>query len=335
MNIFIRNEIYQNEYRCPLSPADIKILIEHGFRFVVQKSSHRIFTNQEFADISGLVLTNKEWYEPEFQTFLILGIKELSHLHNLHSHTHLYFSHSFKQQENSYQILSAFAKSKSILHDFEFLLDSSGNRLIAFGFYAGLAGATLGLQEFFQKSSGNSIQNLTHWNSFHDMLTSLSIPLQKQPKILIIGSKGRCGSGVCSVLQTLSIPFSTMNKNEPLQDFYQFDIIFNCILLDTTYTTIWFPTDFSPNHHTVIVDISCDYSKPNNPIPLYSKPTTWNEPVYTPHPNISIIAIENLPSLLPKESSIHFSKQLTKLFLENDEEVWIANKNYFLKLLTI
>jgi saccharopine dehydrogenase (NAD+, L-lysine-forming) len=82
------------------------------------------------------------------------------------------------------------------------------------------------------------------------------------------------------------------------------------------------------------VDISCDYSKLNNPIQLYSAATTWKKPVYKPSEHISIIAIENLPSLLPRESSIHFSKQLTRLLLENDEDIWQSNKNYFLRCLT-
>ena len=336
MNIYIRNEHYENEYRSPLTPQDIQSLTKKGFRFTIQESNHRVFTNQEFQDISGVFLTQKEWFEPEFKTFLILGIKELSYLEKLHQHTHCYFSHSFKQQTNSKSILSAFSTSKSILHDIEYLLDSSGNRLIAFGFYAGLVGATLGLQEFMlsQSKKKNSLENLTCWNSFEEMLASIQIPSKLSPRICVLGSHGRCGSGVCFLLQKVNLSYTTFNTKDSIQNLDQYDLVFNCILLDTSYSQIWFSKEFIPRDPIVIVDISCDYSKPNNPIPLYKEATTWKHPVYTPCETVRIIAIENLPSLLPKESSIHFSQQLTKLLLENDENVLQSNKNYFLQLIS-
>ena len=329
MKIYIRNEIYENEYRSPIVPHDIQVLTNHNYFFYIQESKHRIFSNQEFQECSGVQLTSKEWFDPEFQDCFILGIKELPYLENLHQHTHCYFSHSFKQQANANQILRAFSKSKSILYDIEYLLDKKGNRLIAFGYYAGLTGAVLGLQEYIQYQS---LEQLVPWASYEDMVSSIQIPPYFQPKILIIGSKGRCGSGVRSVLNTLHIPYTTMDKGEE-KDIHTFDIVFNCILLDTDYTRIWFPKDYTTDQKMVIVDISCDYSKPNHPIPLYSEATTWKKPVYKPSENISIIAIENLPSLLPKESSIHFSKYLTKLLLENDQDIWQSNKNYFLRCL--
>lgn len=323
--------MYENEYRTPLVPNDIRLLTNHGFHFTIQKSNHRIFKNQEFIDISGVVLTNKEWFEPEFQTFLILGIKELPFLEKLHCHTHCYFSHSFKQQSNSTTILSAFFNSNSILHDIEYLLDASGNRLIAFGFYAGLVGATLGLQEFILSTSGKSLENLQTWDSFDSMISSIQLPTCLHPKIVVIGPKGRCGLGVCALLEKLNISYSTIHKNDSLNDLFKFDIVFNCILLDTSYSQVWFSKELAPPRHPIIiVDISCDYSKPNNPIQLYEKATSWKVPVYRPCDTLHIIAIENLPSLLPKESSIHFSQQLTKLLLENDETIWLSNKNYFL-----
>ena len=64
MNIYIRNEHYENEYRSPLTPQDIQSLTKKGFRFTIQESNHRVFTNQEFQYISGVFLTQKEWFEP-------------------------------------------------------------------------------------------------------------------------------------------------------------------------------------------------------------------------------------------------------------------------------
>jgi saccharopine dehydrogenase (NAD+, L-lysine-forming) len=71
-----------------------------------------------------------------------------------------------------------------------------------------------------------------------------------------------------------------------------------------------------------VVDISCDYSRLNNPIALYKEATTWETPVIEPKENIRIIAIENLPSLLPKESSDHFSAILTEFLLDTMSTTW-------------
>jgi saccharopine dehydrogenase (NAD+, L-lysine-forming) len=73
---------------------------------------------------------------------------------------------------------------------------------------------------------------------------------------------------------------------------------------------------------TIIVDISCDYSKLNNPIQLYKEATTWENPVFHYNKNVDIIAIENLPSLLPRESSDDFSHTFRELLLDYPNSVW-------------
>ena len=70
----------------------------------------------------------------------------------------------------------------------------------------------------------------------------------------------------------------------------------------------------------MIVDISCDYTKPNNPINIYNNPTTFENPVYKYNNYVDIIAIDNLPSLLPKESSDYFSKKLLTLLLDFNKD---------------
>jgi saccharopine dehydrogenase (NAD+, L-lysine-forming) len=104
-----------------------------------------------------------------------------------------------------------------------------------------------------------------------------------------------------------------------------FDILFNCILLNKDYNRTWFNSNTQFNKHKVIVDISCDYTKINNPIKLYNKATSWKEPIFKYNKFLDIIAIENLPSLLPYESSIDFSKKCTELLLQYDSNVWNNN----------
>ena len=84
----------------------------------------------------------------------------------------------------------------------------------------------------------------------------------------------------------------------------------------------------------VISDVSCDYTKPNNPIDIYDEATSWDKPVYSYNDFVDIISIDNLPSMLPKESSDNFSNNLTKLLLDlelDTDKFWEANLGFYIE----
>ncbi len=318
--IFIRKETHLHEYRTPLVPKDIKTLIQAGFTVFVQSSSDRIYKDSEY-EIAGALLTTDEWHAYNYQDALILGIKELDHLEKLHRHTHAYFSHSFKGQTGSEKTLRAFSESESKLYDFEYFTSADRKRLISFGWFAGVVGAVLGLQ--------TELTSLKLWSSMEEMLASVD-PVPTDKKIAVIGWQGRCGSGVCDTLDKLQIPYTRFGREADTSKFCEYDVLYNCILLDTSYEKLWFsPLSPKPEHPILIVDISCDYSKPNNPIAVYKAATTWEQPVIYPTENLKIIAIENLPSLIPKESSDHFSSILTSFLLDKTSDIWKRALRHF------
>jgi saccharopine dehydrogenase (NAD+, L-lysine-forming) len=189
-------------------------------------------------------------------------------------------------------------------------------------------GAALGLQEYVQQTKGDdSLKNLTPWSSFERLLKS--IPHIDSPRIAVLGPNGRCGQGVCTVLKTLGLSYTSFPRDSSIERLEEFDIVYNCILLDEMYSKIWYSEKTPFARPTVIVDISCDYTKLNNPIQLYTKPTTWSEPVYKPNPHVSLIAIENLPSLLPFESSYHFSTSLVPILLNYPGDIWTRALDVF------
>jgi alanine dehydrogenase len=89
---------------------------------------------------------------------------------------------------------------------------------------------------------------------------------------------------------------------------------------------------------SVIADVSPDTTNPNNPIPIYSVTTTFAHPVVdvevppetTP---LSVISIDNLPSVLPRESSEAFSGALLETLLALREResarVWTDAEKLF------
>jgi saccharopine dehydrogenase (NAD+, L-lysine-forming) len=331
--IYIRKEVNLVEHRTAIIPNDIKTLIKNDLIVYVEKSGSRIYCDEEY-EKNGAIVTEKPWWDSQFKDSLIVGLKEID-LNKLNAHKHLFFSHSYKNQIGSREILSKFKSSNSIIYDFEYFLDNSKKRIISFGLFAGITGCLLGLLQFINKRLNNkNINNLNYWNNKDIIINNIKdkIILFNDIKIAIIGANGNCGNGVTQILNELNIPHTIFYKDSDKSLLKQFDIVYNCITLNENYTETWFNKNTTFEKPIIIVDISCDYAKNNNPIKLYDKETTWEKPVYSYNNFVDIIAINNLPSLLPKESSDYFSKNCLSLLLNmgnDDNYVWEKNENIF------
>jgi saccharopine dehydrogenase (NAD+, L-lysine-forming) len=332
-SIFLRKEVYPNEFRCPIVPNDVKILKANGFDVIIQSSELRCFSDSEFEQ-AGATITDKHWVY--FPNSLIIGLKELDNIEKLNSHTHIYFSHTFKNQSGSKIILDFFTKSKSNLYDLEYFVDSKGKRLLAFGFYAGFIGAGLGLLQYGKKFIGEKLTGLNYWKSSQNLISQIqnyNFPLNF--KICIIGSNGRCGSGAKALLDKIGLKYFELHSQDIKLNLESYDLVINCINLTKDIGT-WYDSSTEFNKHTVIVDVSCDYTNLNNPIKIYNKKTTWEEPVFKYNEFVDIIAIDNLPSLLPYESSTEFSSLLTNLLTQYEQDqnkYWENNLQTFKKII--
>ena len=316
--IYLRSESNRNEKRTPITPVDCSKLSKNGFLIYVQKSPHRVYSDQEYEE-NGAIITDLLWYEPIFQHGLIVGLKEFPELDKLAGHSHLFFSHSFKKQANSIAILNAFQTTQSKIYDFEYITDENHQRLLAFGEYSGFVGAVLGLL-FYEHSF---LPKLSPWASYEEMISSVNVEKLLDSKIAVIGPNGRCGTGVCKILNHFSIPFTPILKETDKSRLTEFDIIYNCILLDSASKEAWLTCSTEFSKRVLLVDVSCDPTKPNNPFPIYSEATSWTHPVYNdPNKPLDVIAIDNMPSLLPRESSDYFSSLLTKMFLSDDMPIY-------------
>ena len=329
--IFIRNEIYENEYRCPIIPNDIQKLVNNGYNIYVQSSNTRCFEDNSFLK-AGAVVVNNNW-EP-YNDFLIIGIKELENIEKLNSHSHVYFSHSYKNQSGADKILSLFKNSNSILFDLEYFVNECNKRIIAFGFYAGLIGAGLGILQYLNKLNKKSnIKNLNYWKSSKALIDDIyRFDNYSNLNICIIGPNGRCGKGAKYLLEQLNIKYNCLGSHDPKNDLESYDIVINCINL-TKPIGVWYDANTKFTKNTVIVDVSCDYTSELNPIKIYNNKTTWEEPIYSYNEFVDIIAIDNLPSLLPYESSTEFSSILVKLILQLESDTngfWKSNLDYYL-----
>lgn len=325
--IFIRNEIFENEYRTPLIPTDVRELIEKGRCVYVQKSNTRCYSDEEFEN-NGAILTDENW--KDYTDCLILGIKELDFIDDMKQSEHMYFAHCYKGQDGSEEILKSFKDSSSVLYDLEYLLDNNNKRLVSFSYHAGVSGGILGLLQYQEdKIHNRNIKNLSPWESAVKKMKDLNYNFNNK-NICIIGSNGRCGQGVRFVLDSLRIKYKEFNSRDRIEELLEYDIIFNCIHLRSKINKL-ITKDSQLKQKTLLVDISCDYNNPLNPFPVYSQKTTWEEPILKINDLLDVISIDNLPSLIPFESSEYFSCILKNIMNKNDKLVWDKAYKYYKK----
>jgi saccharopine dehydrogenase (NAD+, L-lysine-forming) len=126
-------------------------------------------------------------------------------------------------------------------------------------------------------------------------------------------------------------------RGGPFPEILDHTIFLNCILAGPT-NPVFVPKAAlkAPRTLRVIGDIACDPDSDYNPVPVYEEATTWEEPAVRvhEHPPLDVTAIDNLPSLLPLESSTDFAAQLLPhlLDLQNDPKgVWKRATDTFQK----
>ena len=98
------------------------------------------------------------------------------------------------------------------------------------------------------------------------------------------------------------------------------DVMVNAVLATTPVPPFLREQDLdTPDRRLrTLCDVTCDVGSPLNVLPVYDETTSWDEPVrrLRDAPPLDLIAIDNLPSLLPLESSTDFSAALLPHLLD-------------------
>jgi saccharopine dehydrogenase (NAD+, L-lysine-forming) len=145
-----RAEAKLYEHRSCLTPTTAKKLIEAGYPVRVERSPkdpnyERIFHDEEFEQ-AGATLVDEGSWEKAPTDHIIVGLKELPEADTPLKHTFIHFAHCYKQQGGWEHVLARFPRGGGMLYDLEFLQDSTGRRVAAFGYHAGFVGAALALK---------------------------------------------------------------------------------------------------------------------------------------------------------------------------------------------
>ncbi|MDX9722997.1 MAG: bifunctional lysine ketoglutarate reductase /saccharopine dehydrogenase family protein [Myxococcota bacterium] len=123
------------ERRAPLAPQHVEHLrVRHQLSFVVQSSTIRAFTDDEYAEAGARISDTLDDCD------LVLAVKEIPSDFFSESKSYVFFSHTIKGQPYNMAMLQRLIDLRAQLVDYEPITDEKGRRLVFFGRYAGLAG---------------------------------------------------------------------------------------------------------------------------------------------------------------------------------------------------
>ncbi|MFJ9893078.1 saccharopine dehydrogenase [Streptomyces sp. NPDC091280] len=319
LHLWLRHEPRTTERRTPVVPADARRLVESGVRLTVEESPQRIFPIEEYEAVGAAVAPAGSWVSAPKDT-VILGLKELPDEPARLTHRHIFFGHAYKGQPGARELLRRFGAGGGALLDLEYLVDDTGRRLAAFGFWAGYLGAALAVLQHRNRLTAPLTP--TSKEELDDRLRPA--PGDEEFGALVIGALGRSGRGARAAFAAAGIEptgwdlAETHDLDRPA--LLAHDVLVNCVLATTPVPPFVRPRDLDDPARRLrtVCDVTCDVGSPLNVLPVYDRTTEWDAPVRRLHerPPLDLIAIDNLPSLLPRESSTDFSAALLPQLLD-------------------
>jgi saccharopine dehydrogenase (NAD+, L-lysine-forming) len=308
-------------------PDGVRALIAAGYQVTVEESRQRAEPIAGYRDAGAQIVGEGTWPDAP-RDAIILGLKELPEDGSPLPHRHVTFGHAFKGQPDGPALLRRFRDAGGALYDLEYLVDDQGRRSAAFGYWAGFAGAAVSLMALGHGYAGRPMPPVTEYNDQAAMVADVQRALDGMAptKVIIIGAKGRVGGGaadLCDMVNAQVTPWDVAETAHggPFLEIRGYDVFLNCILAGPN-VPVFMTMDMAvgPRLLRVIGDIACDPASDYTPIKVNDRITDWQTPVRRVHdaPPLDVMAIDNLPSLLPRESSADFAEQLLPLLLRID-----------------
>ena len=325
-HLWVRAEQRASEQRVGITPDGVADLLARGFRVSVERSHCRAIPIDGYRQAGAEIVAENTWPDAP-RDAIIFGLKELPEDATPLIHRHIMFGHAFKGQADGPALLRRFRAGGGVLYDLEYLLDTAGRRVAAFGYWAGFAGAAVGVKVWVAQQAGDlpGPQKVGVYADKAALLDDLRGDLAAArangaalPRAIIIGAKGRVGTGAGDLLEALGLDATRWDMAEtasggPFPEVLAHDIFVNCVLA-MPGIPVFVPRAAldAPRRLSVVADIACDPSSAFNPVPIYDHASSFDDPVIrvSDKPKLDVTAIDNLPSMLPVESSTDYAAQL-------------------------
>ncbi|MDO7845381.1 NAD(P)-dependent oxidoreductase [Hymenobacter sp. M29] len=197
----IRESKTPPDKRVPLTPKKCTEALSSfpNLRLVVQSSAVRSYSDQEYRDL-GL-----EVRDAVADCDVLMGVKEVAIDQLVPNKTYFMFSHTVKKQPANRKLLQAVLQHNITLVDYELLTNERGERIVAFGRYAGIVGAYNALLTYGRKHGLYDLKPAYECVDMDDMQEEF-FKVKKLPPIkMVVTGSGRVAQGALEVLDRMGI----------------------------------------------------------------------------------------------------------------------------------
>lgn len=186
--------------RVALTPAQCKWVHKNSneVRIVAQASPHRCFSDREY------IAAGVEVKEDLSGCDILLGIKEVPVDQLMAGKTYLFFSHTKKKQPHNQKLMRSVLDKKIKLIDYECLEHEDGQRIIGFGFFAGVVGAHNGMMAYGNRTGLFKLDRVYKQRSFRELIHNYFGLRLPNVKIAVTGS-GRVAHGILEIMNLMGI----------------------------------------------------------------------------------------------------------------------------------
>ncbi|HEY0273443.1 MAG TPA: NAD(P)-dependent oxidoreductase [Chitinophaga sp.] len=200
----IREGKIPQDNRVAFTPLQCHWIQQHypHVKMIAQPSPHRCFSDAEYTAAGITVAEEMEGCD------ILLGIKEVPAEQLIAGKTYLFFSHTKKKQPYNRHMLQAIAAKGITLIDYECLTHSDGQRMLGFGFFAGVVGAHNGLMAYGQRTGTFHFKRVHACRDFQELIGHYFGVKLPPMKIVITGS-GRVTAGALEIMGLLGIKYVT------------------------------------------------------------------------------------------------------------------------------
>jgi|TARA_B100001964_G_scaffold2977_1_gene3342 alanine dehydrogenase len=310
MIIGIPKETKKNEFRVALVPEHAAQLTKLGHTVFVEKGAG---AGCKFSDVD-YEKAGAQIKDSVYDSEMIVRVKEP--LLNTIRKNQIVMGYLHIEKGQNPPLLNKLLNQNTTSYAYEEIKDNKGERLVNLGVEAGIVGMYEGLRLYGKILERNNISNKLKYLkpskdyfSVEKIFTTLSKSNIENGVNVYIFGKGTVSKGAQEILKYSSIKANVLYRNKTafIEKYLpKADIIVNAI--------DWYPGE--PHiikrdmlklmkKTAVIVDISCDT---NGGIETCI-PTTWENPTYSVE-GVTHFCVDNLPSAIPRDASIHLSEMI-------------------------
>lgn len=185
--------------RVAFTPAQCK-WINNNFpiKIVVEKSSLRCYKDNEYEKAGIEVLDDVS------NCNILMGIKEVAISTLIPNKTYFFFSHTKKLQPSNKKLFQSLISNKITLIDYECLVHEDGQRMLGFGFFAGIVGAHNGLMCYGNRTNAFQLERVFKTRDFRQLINTYFGVKIPPIKIAVTGS-GRVSHGIIEIMNLMDI----------------------------------------------------------------------------------------------------------------------------------